>query len=107
MAKASITTGATRGYVVPHEAILVNGAGAPYVVQSVHMVARKVAVRILGHDGASDVVSGALDPKAPLVLSGSYQLDNGMRMRTAEGSARPTGKTATSAQDPAGQKATR
>lgn len=84
MAAADITTGEITGYVVPHAAILVNGQGQTYVVQSVHMTARKVTVQVLGHLGGRDVITGPLDPAAPLVLAGNYQLDNGMKMRVAE-----------------------
>src|SRR6185437_11007405 len=61
MAQATITTGETRGYVVPHQAILVNESGAPYVVQAVNGVAHKVTVRVLDSDGDRDVISGTLD----------------------------------------------
>lgn len=81
MARAAITTGEMRGYVVPHEAILVNDSGAAYVVQAVDGVAHKVQVRVLDAHGDQDVISGALDARAPLVLSGNYQLDDGMKVR--------------------------
>lgn len=81
MARATITTGKMRGYVVPHQAILVNDSGAPYVVQAVDGVAHKVTVRVLNSNGNEDVVSGPLDARAPLVLSGNYQLDDGMKVR--------------------------
>jgi RND family efflux transporter MFP subunit len=84
MARADIVTGETKGYVVPHEAILVDGQGKPYVVQSVNLTARKVPVRVLGAEGEDNVITGQLDPAAPLVLSGNYQLDDGMKMRVAE-----------------------
>jgi RND family efflux transporter MFP subunit len=83
MAQAAITTGAQSGYVVPHEAILVNDRGEPYVVQAVNGVAHKVPVQVLVADGAQDVISGKLDARAPLVLSGNYQLDDGMKVRLA------------------------
>jgi membrane fusion protein, multidrug efflux system len=83
MAQARIVTGETRGYVVPHAAILADDSGAPYVVQAKGWIARKVAVRILGHDRDRDVVEGRLDPAAPLVLAGNYQLEDGMRVRVA------------------------
>lgn len=83
MAQADITTGQTKGYVVPHEAILVDDQGKPYVVQSVNMIAKKVPVQVLGSEGDKNVIAGELDPAAPLVLSGNYQLDNGMRIRVA------------------------
>jgi len=88
MAEAKITTGLIKGYVVPHQAVLVNNQGLPYVVQSVKMVAKKVLVQILGAKGGKDVISGPLDPAAPLVLAGNHQLDNGMRMRVAEAGAK-------------------
>ncbi len=83
MAEASIVTGQVSGYVVPHEAILVNDQSQTYVVQSENMIARKVPVRVLGSQGGQDVITGALDAAAPLVLAGNYQLDDGMKMRVA------------------------
>jgi RND family efflux transporter MFP subunit len=84
MAQAAITTGVSRGYVVPHEAILADDSGNPYVVQAVNGVAHKVKVRVLDAHGDQDVISGALDARAPLVLSGNYQLDDGMKVRLAD-----------------------
>jgi multidrug efflux pump subunit AcrA (membrane-fusion protein) len=81
MARAAITTAEVRGYVVPHEAILVNDSGDSYVVQAVDGIAHKVKVRVLDAQGDRDVISGALDARAPLVLSGNYQLDDGMKVR--------------------------
>lgn len=83
-AQAAITTGEMRGYVVPHEAVLVNDGGEPYVVQAVNGVAHKVPVHVLDAHGAQDVITGALDARAPLVLSGNYQLDDGMKVRLAD-----------------------
>lgn len=83
-AAAEITTGRIKGYVVPHAAVLVNDRGTPYVVQSVNLAAKQVPVRILGAQGDQDVVAGPLDPAAPLVLTGNYQLAEGMKMRVAE-----------------------
>jgi RND family efflux transporter MFP subunit len=82
-AEADIVIGQARGYVVPHEAILVDNSGSPYVVQAVGMVAKKVPVRVLATDGAQNVVNGPLDPASPIVLAGNYQLDDGMRLRVA------------------------
>lgn len=84
MAEAAITTGELHGYVVPHDAILVNDSGAPYVVQAVNGTAKKVPVQVLGAHGDQDVIAGALDDRAPLVLAGNYQLDNGMKIRLAD-----------------------
>ena len=84
MAEAAITTGEVRGYVVPHEAILVDDQGKPYVVQAVNMIARKIAVRVLGAYGGEDVIEGQLDVAAPVVLAGNHQLDDGMKVRLAD-----------------------
>ena len=84
MAEAAITTHEMEGYVVPHKAILVDEKGAPYVVQASNGIAHKVPVRVLDANGARDVISGALDQHAWLVLTGNYQLDNGMRIRLAD-----------------------
>lgn len=84
MAEAAITTGHVRGYVVPHEAILVNRSGATYVVQARDRIAHEVLVRVLDSHGDQNVITGALDKRAPLVLSGNHQLTNGMRIRLAD-----------------------
>ncbi|HEV2443623.1 MAG TPA: HlyD family efflux transporter periplasmic adaptor subunit [Steroidobacteraceae bacterium] len=84
MAQAAITTAEMRGYVVPHEAVLVNDSGEPYVVQAVDGVAHKVPVSVLDAHGNQDVISGALDARAPLVLTGNHQLDDGMKVRLAD-----------------------
>jgi membrane fusion protein, multidrug efflux system len=84
MAQAAITTSESRGYVVPHEAILADDSGQPYVVQAVNGVAHKVHVQVLDAHGDQDVISGPLDARSPLVLSGNYQLDDGMKVRLAD-----------------------
>lgn len=81
MARAGIVIGKAQGYVVPHEAILVNDRGASYVVQAVAGRAKQVPVRINLSDGAQDVISGPLDAKAVLVLAGDHQLTDGMKVR--------------------------
>ena len=84
-ANATITVGQTQGYVVPHAAILVDDHGETYVVQDDGLKARKVSVRIAGAQGDQDVIRGdGLKPGQPLVLSGNYQLDDGMSMRVAQ-----------------------
>ncbi|HXS41636.1 MAG TPA: efflux RND transporter periplasmic adaptor subunit [Stellaceae bacterium] len=83
-AVATITTRQVSGYVVPHEAVLVDDQGHPYVVQAQNMTAKQVPVRILEAAGDLDVVDGPLDAAAPLVLAGNYQLKDGMKIRTSE-----------------------
>src|SRR6185437_450080 len=55
-AAVTITTGEAQGYLVPHEAILLNDEGNPYVVQVMGDVARKVAIRVLAMQGGHDVI---------------------------------------------------
>jgi membrane fusion protein, multidrug efflux system len=83
--RAVITAGAQSGYVVPHAAILVDDDGTIYVVQDVDSAAKKVAVQVLATHGDQEVISGDdLDPKAPVVLEGNHQLDDGTKLRVAE-----------------------
>ncbi len=80
-AQALITTARVSGFVVPHEAVLVNDAGNTYVVQVERGVAKTVTVRVLVAGGERDVVDGPLDASAPLILAGAYQLQDGMKVR--------------------------
>lgn len=91
MAEAAIATGEVEGYVVPHAAVLVDNAGAPYLVQVADGLAHRIPVHVLLAGDGKDVVSGALDLSHPLVLAGNHQLTDGMRVRTA-GSANAAGK---------------
>ena len=84
VARVRITTAKVKGFLVPHAALLVNERGAPYVVQAVEGIARKVPVRVLDEYDAQDIISGPLDPHAPVVLAGDYQLNNGMHIRIAK-----------------------
>jgi len=83
-AEARIEVGKAQGYIVPHAAVLVNENGSPYVVQSRQLTAHKVPVQLLLSVGDNDVVSGALDPRSPLVTTGNYQLQDGGRLRVAD-----------------------
>ncbi|HVC02218.1 MAG TPA: efflux RND transporter periplasmic adaptor subunit [Steroidobacteraceae bacterium] len=80
-AQVTITTGEVRGWVVPHQAVLVDDTGSTYVVQVEGGVAKTVPVHVLLADGARDIVAGTIDHTAPLVLAGAYQLQNGMKVR--------------------------
>lgn len=85
MARAVITAGEAKGYIVPHEAVLVDDDGTIFVVQAVDMAAKKVAVQVLTQHGDKDVItSDDLDPNAPVVLKGNHQLDDGTKLRLAE-----------------------
>jgi membrane fusion protein (multidrug efflux system) len=88
-AAAAITTGDVAGYVVPHQAILVDERGNPYVVQVIGDAAKIVAVQLLGKGNGKDVVEGPLDATAPLVLTGNHQLQDGMKVRLADPHGKP------------------
>ncbi len=83
-ARATIATNAVQGYIVPHAAILINDSGQPYVVQLKAMRAKLVQVQVRVANGGQDVISGSLDPSAPVVLSGAHQLSDGMRVRMSD-----------------------
>jgi RND family efflux transporter MFP subunit len=83
-AQAAVTVGMMHGYVVPHEAVLIDDDGDTYVVQVVRGIAKIVHVRVLGMHADRDAIDGSLDVEAPLVLSGNYQLQDGMRVRFAD-----------------------
>jgi membrane fusion protein, multidrug efflux system len=83
-AQAAITIGEVHGYVVPHAAILVDDSGDTYVVQTEKLTARTVHVRVLGAHGDQDVIAGALDAAAPVVLAGNHQLQDGMKVRLSD-----------------------
>jgi len=86
-AEVTIETGSVHGFVVPHDAVLIDSNGNPYVVQAVRDTARLVQVTILDTTGQKDVIAGKLDPKSPLVLSGNYQLQDGMKVRQSKSGA--------------------
>jgi len=83
-ARASITVGTVHGYVVAHQAVLIDDDGATYVVQIVGAVAKLVHVRVLGRQADNDTVDGPLDPQAPVVLAGNHQLQDGMKVRLTD-----------------------
>lgn len=83
MFRADIQVGTLHGYVVPHAAVLVNNSGHTYIVQSNHLIAKKIVVTVLGSDGNTDIVTGPLLANGPVVLAGNYQLDDGMKIRPA------------------------
>jgi membrane fusion protein (multidrug efflux system) len=94
MARAVITTGSADGYVVPHEAILVDDDGSNFLWQAVDMEAKKVKVHVVVAGGDKDVVSGKINAKAQIVLSGNKQLDDGTKMRVADNDADSNAKDA-------------
>lgn len=83
MGKVVIETGTRQGYIVPHEAVLLNTSGQTYIVQSIHDVAKLVPVAVITSQGDQDLVEGKLVAGAPVVGTGNYELDNGTKIRPA------------------------
>jgi len=83
MGKVVINTGIKQGYIVPHEAVLLNTSGQTYIVQSDHSVARLVPVTVITSKGDKDLVDGNLVTGAPVVGTGNYQLDNGTKIQAS------------------------
>lgn len=78
--RVGIEIGRYDGWVVPREAVLLDDEGA-HLFQADGRKAVQVPVRLLGQSGEEDVVDGAIDPAAPIVASGSYQLTDGTAIR--------------------------
>ena len=75
-----ITLQDDRGWLVPRQAVLKDAAGY-YLFQVSGAYARRVAVRPAVASGRQMIVSGALDPRLPVVVLGNYELKNGMAVR--------------------------
>ena len=81
--EASIQVGTLDGWVVPHDAVLTDGKGA-YLFQVRSGKAVRVDVTPLGQTAQGDSVEGAIDPAAPVVVAGSYQLADGVAVRAGQ-----------------------
>ncbi len=81
MGKVVIDTGISKGYIVPHDALLLNTSGQTYVVQSIHGVAKLVPVTEVSSRGDRILVEGNLVAGAPVVGTGNYELENGTQIR--------------------------
>jgi RND family efflux transporter MFP subunit len=72
-------------WIVPRAAVLKDDKGA-YVFQiNAHNKARRVAVSIQVENGDRYGVDGPLDPGQGLVISGNYELEDGMAVRATGG----------------------
>jgi RND family efflux transporter MFP subunit len=84
--RADITVGETKGWIVPHDAVLIDAKGA-YIFQIGGTTATRVDVKVAGEAGADDVVQGPVDPQRPIVIEGNYQLSDHTPIRTSNASA--------------------
>ena len=77
-----IALGEIAGWIVPRQAVLGDKDGN-YVFQVADGKVARVGVAILGQEGEQTVIKGPLDPNRQLVVSGNYQLADGMAVREA------------------------
>jgi membrane fusion protein (multidrug efflux system) len=75
--RVMIATEGVAGWIVPRDAVLTDDDG-PYLFQIDGGKAARVAVEIAGASGGQYAVTGKIDPNKKLVVSGNYQLTDGM-----------------------------
>jgi RND family efflux transporter MFP subunit len=80
--KVDLAAGDAAGWNVPHSSV-VNGDQGDLVFQIVGGKAKAVPVTVVQPGKAQDVVSGAIDPHHPLIVSGAYQVEDGGTVRPA------------------------
>lgn len=78
--QVAIETGAVRGWVVPHKAVVTAG-GPAHVFQIAGGKAKAVPVQITLASDEGDVVQGALDSGKPVIVEGAYQISDGDAVR--------------------------
>lgn len=80
--KVEIATGTSRGWLVPHAAVVSSGDKAS-VFQVEGSKARAVPVTVVQTGTDQDVVAGALDARRPVIVDGAYQVEDGGAVRIA------------------------
>lgn len=80
--QADIVLGRWRGWVVPRDAVLQDTHGA-FVFQDAQGKALRVAVQIALESAQQSGITGALNPRLPLVVAGNDVLRDGMPLRVA------------------------
>jgi RND family efflux transporter MFP subunit len=73
---AIIATAPIKAWAVPRNALLSDAHG-DYVFQIEHGKAKRVEVKVLAPAGSPVGVAGALDPHAPVITLGSYEISSG------------------------------
>lgn len=79
--RADIHTGDVQGWLVPHAAV-VTASGPAHLFQMQAGKAKSIAVQVVQSTASGDVVQGPVDPRAPLIVEGAYQVDDGQAVRT-------------------------
>lgn len=85
---ARIDTAQFEAWAVPRSALLEDAQGH-YLFQIEHGRARRVGVRVLSSEGDPVGVDGKLDPRAPVIALGAYELSDGdaVKAQSAKGAA--------------------
>jgi hypothetical protein len=73
---ASIATTPLTAWAVPRDALQSDEQG-DFVLQIEHGKAKRVDVKVLAPDGSPIGVEGALDARAPVITTGSYEVSEG------------------------------
>lgn len=73
---ATIATTRFKAWAVPRNALQSDAQGS-YIFQIEHGKAKRVDVKVLAPDGTPVGVDGELDPDAPVITLGSYEVSNG------------------------------
>lgn len=81
--RVELTVGQLTGWLVPHDAVLIDDKGA-FLFQTQGGKAVRVSVSVEATRGGTDVVTGPVHADLPIVVQGNYQLSDGMEVR-AEG----------------------
>lgn len=79
---AHIATTPFKAWAVPRDALQSDEQG-DFILQIEHGKARRVDVKVLSSDGSPVGVEGALDPHAPVITLGSYEVSDGDPVRAS------------------------
>lgn len=79
---ANIATTPFEAWAVPRDALQSDEQG-DFVLQVEHGKAKRVQVKVLAPDGSPIGVQGVLDPRAPVITTGSYEVSDGDPVRAS------------------------
>lgn len=96
--RGTIQTPGVSGWIVPRDAVLTDDKG-PYLFQVAAGKAERVPVTTIAAAGDRIAVTGSIDPKKKLVISGNYQLTDGGTVREQAGDGGAPAKQASDKQD--------
>lgn len=85
---ATIQTRQFKAWAVPRDALQSDAKGS-YLFQIENGKAKRIYVKVLAPDGSPVGVSGVLDPNAPVIAIGSYEVSDGEAVKAQTGKAAP------------------